>query len=272
MLTEKFFDAGDATINYAEGSSNGEPLVMLHGGTAHWQQLSSLITELDQNWHIYACDKRGHGKSSHTKPYRVIDSIPDTVEFIKRNVGKSSVLLGHSGGAVIAMGVAAKIPELIRALILLDPPICLREESIKTVSAYKYFLGVYTILTYQQTAESVFSNVFPGIDEAGIQYLKDMVSQVDPEYVKTLLDDRYFDGLGIQSILKNITCPTLFLYGEIERGAVVRDSDVEFFLNHIPHGTVIQITGAGHLLQLDQPARVLELIAKFTKQIHGDLS
>lgn len=161
MLTEKSFDTGNVTINYAEGSSNGEPLVMLHGGTAHWQQLSSLITELNQNWHIYACDKRGHGKSSHTKPYRVIDTIPDTVEFINRNVGKPSVLLGHSGGAVISIGVAAKIPEMIQALIFLDPPIFLREESIKTVSAYNYFLGVYTILTHQQTAETVFSNIFP---------------------------------------------------------------------------------------------------------------
>jgi pimeloyl-ACP methyl ester carboxylesterase len=267
MLTEKSFDTGYATINYAEGSSGGEPLVMLHGGTAYWQQLSSLITELDQNWHIYACDKRGHGKSSHTKPYRVVDAIPDTVEFIKRNIGKSSVLLGHSGGAVISMGVAAQIPDMIQALILLDPPIFLREESIKTVSAYNYFHGVYAILTHQQTAKSVFSNLFQGIDEAGIQSLNDMVNQVDPEYVKTILDDRYFDGLDIQSILKNITCPTLLLYGEIERGAVVRDRDVEFFLNHIPYGTAIQITDAGHILQLDQPAQVLEKMEQWL-QIH----
>lgn len=260
MLTEKSFETGKATINYAEGSPNGEPLVMLHGGTAHWQQLSTLISGLDQNWHVYACDKRGHGKSSHTQPYRVVDNIPDTVEFIKRNVGKPSILLGHSGGAVISMGVAAQIPESIQALILLDPPICLREESIKAVSAYDYFLGVYAILTHQQTAESIFSDLFPGIDEAGIRSLKEMVSQVDPEYVKTLLDDHYFEGLDTPAILQKITCPTLLLYGEIERGAVVRDRDVEFFLNHIPNGTAIQITGAGHMLQLEQPEKVLETI------------
>jgi pimeloyl-ACP methyl ester carboxylesterase len=108
--------------------------------------------------------------------------------------------------------------------------------------------------------------MFPGMDRAGIQSLKEMVSQVDPEYVKTLLDNRYFDGLDTQSILKNITCPTLFLYGEIERGAVVRDRDVEFFLNHIPHGTAIQITGAGHLLQLDQPEKVLATMEQWVQK------
>lgn len=56
------------------------------------------------------------------------------------------------------------------------------------------------------------------------------------------------------------------LYGEIEKGSVVRDSDVEFFRNHVPHGVEIPIKGAGHLLQVDQPARVLESIAEFTKK------
>jgi pimeloyl-ACP methyl ester carboxylesterase len=64
MLTEKIFDTGTIKINYAEGAPNSTPLVMLHGGTAHWQELMPLITELEKDWHIYACDARGHGKSS----------------------------------------------------------------------------------------------------------------------------------------------------------------------------------------------------------------
>ena len=85
-----------------------------------------------------------------------------------------------------------------------------------------------------------------------------MVCQVDPAYLKTLLDDRYFDGFDLQTVLEKITCPTLFLYGEIERGAVVREKDLVFFLKQVPHATAIQIKGAGHILQLDQPAQVLE--------------
>ena len=165
MLIEKSFVIGDLTINYAEGSDNGDPLVMLHGGTAHWQQFSPLIAGLEHNWHLYACDKRGHGKSGHVKPYRMIDFVPDTVDFIKHNIGKPSVLVGHSGGAVISMGVAAQIPGLVRALILLDPPIFLREESLKITPAYYYFAGVYAILTHQKTATQVFSELFPGLDQ-----------------------------------------------------------------------------------------------------------
>jgi pimeloyl-ACP methyl ester carboxylesterase len=265
MLTEKKFDTGIITINYAEGSPNGAPLVLLHGATARWQELMPLITELEKDWHIYACDQRGHGKSSRGDSYRAVDIASDMAEFIKRNIGVPTVLLGHSGGAVASLGTAAQIPELIRALIVLDPPIFLREESIKSIPVYNYFLGVYHILTRQRTAQEVLSVFFQGIDEAGIRYWEEMISQVDPEFVKTQLEDRYFDGMDTQAVLQKITCPTLMLYGEIDKGGVVRDKDVEFFSAHVSNGKTIQIKDAGHLLHLDQPAKVLEMISQWLK-------
>ena len=267
MITEKRFDTGTLTINYAEGPANGSPLVLLHGGTARWQELNPLINELEHHWHVYACDQRGHGKSDRAAAYRVVDFIPDTIAFIKDYIGAPTVLLGHSGGAIVALGVAAQIPDLVRAVILLDPPLFLREESLKSSSPYHYFLGVYNILTQQQTAHAVFSEIFPEMDEAGIQYLEDMIRQVDPEFVKVLLEDRFFEGLEAPAMLEKVICPTLMLYGEIEKGAVVRDRDVEFFLDHVPNGTAIQIKDAGHLLQIDQPARVLKHIEEFLENL-----
>lgn len=267
MLTETRFDTGTLTINYAEGPANGSPLVLLHGGTARWQELNPLITELEHHWHVYACDKRGHGKSDRAASYRVVDFFPDTVAFIKYHIGAPTVLLGHSGGAIVALGVAAQIPELIRAVIVLDPPLFLREESLKSSSPYNYFLGVHDILTQQQTAHAVFLEIFPEMDETGIQYLEDMIRLVDPEFVKVLLEDRFFEDLNVPAMLEKVTCPTLLLYGELDKGAVVRDRDVEFFLNHVSKGTAIQIKNAGHLLQIDQPSRVLELIEEFTANL-----
>jgi pimeloyl-ACP methyl ester carboxylesterase len=263
MLTEKRFDTGTLTINYAEGPANGSSLVLLHGGTARWQELNPLITELEHHWHVYACDKRGHGKSDRAASYRVVDFFPDTVTFIKHHIGAPTVLLGHSGGAIVALGVAAQIPELIQAVIVLDPPLFLREESLKSSYVYSYFLGVYHIITQQRTAHEVFSELFPDIDEAGVQHLEEMIRLVDLGFVKVLLEDRYFEGLDARRLLEKVTCPTLLLYGEIEKGAVVRDKDVEYFLDHIPNGTAIQIKDAGHLLQWDQPVRTLKHIEEF---------
>ena len=269
MLTENSFDTGTLTINYAESTDNGHPFVFLHGGTARWQKLTPLYTELERHWHVYACDMRGHGKSDRADAYRAVDFSTDTTAFIKNHIRAPVVLLGHSGGAIAPLGTAAQIPELIRALIVLDPPIYLREESIQSNYVYNIFAGMYSFLTHQRTSHDVFPELFPDMDEAGIQYLEESLQQVDPEFVRVLIEDRYFEDLDAQSILKKVTCPTLLLYGEIERGGVVRESDVEFMLAHIRCGTAIQIKDAGHLLHVDQPARVLELIGEFTNELAG---
>jgi len=260
MLTEKIFDTGTIKINYGEGTPNGAPLVTLHGATARWQELNPRINELEKGWHIYACDKRGHGKSSWGDSYSAVAIGTDMSEFIKRNIGVPTVLLGHSGGAVASLFTARQIPELIKSLIVIDPPIFLREESVKTIYVYDYFLNVYDITTHKRAVGEVISEMFPDMDEGGRQFLEETFSTLDPEFVKTHLEDRYLDGMDTNDALEKITCPALMIYGEIDKGGVVRDSDAEFFRAHIPNGKAVQIKDAGHLIHIDQLQRLVELI------------
>jgi len=260
VFTEKTFDTGTIKINYAEGPSNGAPLVFLHGATARWQSYTSIFDKLEKDWHIYACDKRGHGKSSWGDSYTAVAIATDMSQFIKGNIGEPTVLIGHSGGAVASLVTAAQIPELIKSLIVIDPPIFLREESVKTIYAYNYFLNVYDITTHKRPAGEVISEIFPDIDEEGKRFLEDTFSTLDPEFVKVHLEDRYLDGMDTQAVLEKIISPTLMIYCEIEKGGVVRDSDAEFFRAHIPNGKVVQIKNAGHLIHDDQFAPMMELM------------
>jgi pimeloyl-ACP methyl ester carboxylesterase len=263
MRTEKRYDAGSLKMNYAEGPANGTPLVLLHGITARWQEMDPLITELEHHWHVYACDLRGHGKSDRVNSYRVLDFFPDVVAFIQNCIGVPTVLVGHSLGALVSIETTTIIPDLIQKVILLDPPLYLREESIQSNYAYDYFLGVYNYLTKQRTAREVFSRVFPGIDDEGIQSLVEGLTLVDTQFLKTIINDLLLEGWDLEATLEGIVCPTLMLYGDVEKGGIVRDRDVEFFHKQTSNGEAIQIKDAGHLLQIDQPARVLELIAEF---------
>jgi pimeloyl-ACP methyl ester carboxylesterase len=254
-------------MNYAEGPAHGAPLVLLHGGTARWQELNPLITELERDWHVYACDLRGHGRSDHTNAYRVTDFIPDIVRFVQDEIGVPTVLTGHSLGSLVSIGTATLIPGQVQGLILLDPPLYLREESIKSNYVYDYFLGVYKYLTKQQTAREVFTILFPGIDDEGIHHLEDGLARVDPQFLKTIIDDCLLEGWALEAALEGIACATLMLYGDVEKGGVVREKDVEFFRNHVSKGDAILIKDAGHLLQFDQPAKVLQAMTSFLKEL-----
>lgn len=71
-------------------------------------------------WHIYALDFRGHGKSSRSPPYRYKDHISDTIAFVERNMKEKTVLFGSSLGGMISLMVAAKRPDIVKAVIFGD--------------------------------------------------------------------------------------------------------------------------------------------------------
>lgn|SRR5664280_685777 len=263
MLTERSFDTGSLIINYAEGFPNGAPFAVLHGIPSRWQGMTRLITPLENEWHVFACDMRGHGKSGRAATYRAIDYFPDTAAFITHRIGSPTVLLGHSGGAIAALGTAAQIPELTRAVVLLDPPFIQRETSTWPKSTKDFLLGVFDILNGKRTVRNFLTGFFPGIDEAGISWFYETISCVDVELVKVLLDGRYFESLQLEELLNKVTCPVLLLYGEVEKGGLIRESDVAFFLAHAPNGTAVQIKDTGHFLHAEQPTLILELTTRW---------
>jgi len=266
-MIEKPFATGLLTINCAEGAPNGPPFVMLHGISARWQAMASLIRPLEEHWQVFACDLRGHGKSDRADSYRAIDYFPDVAAFVEGRVGTPVVLLGHSGGAIAVLGGAVQIPQLVRAVVLLDPPICRREGSIQDKNINIYMTGVLEVLAGRRDAQEFFRGIFPGIDEKRVHWFAETIDRVDPEAVRPLLDGRYFDGLDLQKLLARAYCPVLMLYGEPELGGMVRESDVRFFRAHTGDGTVVQIKESGHNLQMDQPERVLTAVSQWLEEV-----
>jgi len=126
MSQEKFFDTAKVKINYLDyGSSSLEPLVMLRGGAWCWQEYLSLIPSLSERWRTYALDLRGNGRSGWVAGhYRLEDFTEDNVQFVKQ-LNAPAVLMGHSLGGVIALMVAARCPEKVKALIIEDSPLAL---------------------------------------------------------------------------------------------------------------------------------------------------
>jgi pimeloyl-ACP methyl ester carboxylesterase len=250
MLTEKSFDTGEIIINFAEGDTAGPPLVLLHGATLRWQTFGEFIPTLERDWHIYACDLRGHGKSGRAiSGYGIADFVPDTVAFIERFISQPTVLLGYSMGALVTLGVAAQLPKLIRASVLLDPPLMGREISIKQQEPYSWFTWVSETLASARTVEEVLARLkelAPEQPEVDAQNDAQMILNIDPESIAYILNDRVFENFDLEQILPQVTCPTLLVRGEPALGGVVRDNDVALVEAHLPHVTTIQVKGTGH--------------------------
>ncbi|HEX5840581.1 MAG TPA: alpha/beta hydrolase [Anaerolineales bacterium] len=272
MLTERSFDTGEIVINFAEGDTAGPPLVMLHGSTLRWQTFGEFIPTLEQNWHIYACDLRGHGKSGPAiSGYRIADFVPDTIAFIERFVGQPTILLGYSTGAMVTLGVAAHLPKLIRGIVLLEPPLMTRNTSIKQAESYSWFTWVSETLASTRTLEEVVARrkeLEPDVPEIVARDDAKMILGIDPESIAYILNDRFFENFDLERVLPKVACPTLLVRGEPALGGLVRDSDVALLEAHIPQITTIQVSGTGHAVCWGPAGKsALEYVTQFLNSL-----
>jgi pimeloyl-ACP methyl ester carboxylesterase len=104
-----------------EERGSGEPLVLLHGGVVDSRFFEPNYAELGERFHLYAPDRRGHGRSPDVEgPMTFEAGVDDTIALLEDVVGGPAHLLGHSNGAFIAMLTAMRRPELVRRLILVS--------------------------------------------------------------------------------------------------------------------------------------------------------
>jgi pimeloyl-ACP methyl ester carboxylesterase len=273
MFIEKTFDTGEVRINYAEGPASGPPMVMLHGATVWWHDLQLLIDALPDVWHIYACDHRGHGKSGRaTGHYRVMDYARDTIAFLQQQVAEPAVVVGHSLGGLVGLQAAAQLPQHVRALVLLDPPLELREQKVAEAPYHAWFSWVHVTVKSSTVISEITakSKLFmPHLDDNGAAGLAAMLYAVDPECPQVIINDALLDGFDWLPTLQHITCPTLLTWGEKlpDDASAVRPSDVEFLCAHVARCTPVQIKDTGHGGHRDKPAEVAAHITAFLNEL-----
>jgi pimeloyl-ACP methyl ester carboxylesterase len=272
MLSEKSFDTGQLVINYAEGANNGAPLVLLHGLSSRWQSTwQTFLPSLIPHWHIFALDLRGHGKSGRVgEDYRLSDYAQDVAAFVRATISEPAVLMGHSLGALTAFAAAIKVPEQVRAVVLLDPPLSARNLSINEIPGAKIWFGwVYETMKSNPSYEEILVSCrtfMPDADEASLKGVADQIEGAAPNALWSALQDRLFEGFDLEAGLHRLTCPVLLLRGEWGLGAAMRDEDAEFFVMHCPSTVSNKIPSRGHDLDVDQ-IEVLPQINRFLASV-----
>jgi len=282
-LVEQTLDTGDVQLNYAEGPENGPPLVLLHGLGRRWQVFLPVIPALSLRWHIFAPDLRGHGKSSHVaRGYHGPQYSEDIARLLRERVGAPAVLFGHSLGGMLAMWVAAHHPDLVRALILGDNMIVIRQlrnpmytalfSGLRDLaraggSTEQIAKGIGQIVLPVPSGGSVSIRELPGNDEAYLLSWARCVQLADAETYEMTLDGSSLEGWDGEAILRGLTCPTLLLQGTTELGGLMSDADVALATRLLPHHTHVKFRNLGHALFIQQPEPVLRAVTNFLESL-----
>ncbi len=123
---EKTAELGEVSMNYAEAGTADKPaLLLIPGQTESWWGYEAAMTLLAADFHVFAVDLRGQGRSTWTPGRYTLDNFGnDLVRFIATVIKRPVVTSGCSSGGVISAWLAAyAMPGQVRGAVLEDPPL-----------------------------------------------------------------------------------------------------------------------------------------------------
>ena len=119
---------------YRYGPPGPTSVLALHGLTGHGKRWQTLATHHLADVTVVAPDLIGHGRSSWDAPWTIDANVAELAALLDADGGRPVVAVGHSFGGAIALNLAAARPDLVAALVLLDPAIGLNGNSMRKVA------------------------------------------------------------------------------------------------------------------------------------------
>jgi 3-oxoadipate enol-lactonase len=219
--------------------------------------------KLASDFSIITYDKRGHGLSDLGEiPYTIDTHVDDLVGLLEYLGASQSIICGLSVGGLIAQGLYASQPDLVRALVLCDTASKIGDNTMwnKRISAIKQG-GIESI------ADDILSRWFtPGFRRdtnplyAGSRNM--LVRQSTSGYIATCSAIRDSD---LTTAARKITVPTLCIVGEAD-GSTPPDL-VAALAQSIPNARYEVISDSGHIPCIEQPEALAVLIRKFVQAL-----
>ena len=105
----------------------GEPVLLVHGGTGDYRAWEQQMAAFSTGYRVIALSCRGYWPNPKLRPDESITLdtfVDDLAQFIRALDAGPVHLVGHSSpGGFGSLRLAAQWPELLRTLVLLEPPV-----------------------------------------------------------------------------------------------------------------------------------------------------
>lgn len=99
-----------------------EPVLFVHGGTCDSHDWSMQIGAFAERHRVIVPDLRGHGRSEQNGASHLpSDYVTDLAVMLEKLDAAPAVVVGHSLGALVASILSVERPDLVRAVVVVDP-------------------------------------------------------------------------------------------------------------------------------------------------------
>jgi pimeloyl-ACP methyl ester carboxylesterase len=237
---------------------DGAPVLLLHGLAGRASEWWETARWLSRTHRVYAVDQRGHGASQISRARFSRDAfVQDVISVIEQIDIAPVILIGQSMGGLHAFLVAARRPDLVRALIVAEAS---PSPNPSAPTAVKRWLESWPVpFPTREDAQEFFGG--------DTLYARTWASMLEKsadgyrpsfrieEMVAAIADVASHDHW---SEWEQITCPTLVVGAE--RGAIPAEQ-VELMI--ASGSSYAQVPDAGHDVHLEQPERWRDAVEAF---------
>ena len=117
MREDTFIELSDVRIHYQVYGEGEKPLILVHGNGGSVNSLKEAASYLGSRFTVYLPESRCHGQSGDPGVITYELMAKDIAEFIEALGLEKPTVIGHSDGAINALTLAAKYPDLPGAVI-----------------------------------------------------------------------------------------------------------------------------------------------------------
>jgi pimeloyl-ACP methyl ester carboxylesterase len=254
-------------LYYEEIGSGPETLVFSHGLLWSHRMFEAQVVEFSKTYRVIAYDHRGQGKSEVKGPYDMDTVAEDAAALIRNLVDGPVHFIGLSMGGFVGMRLAARHPELIKSLVLLETSA--NAEPLENLPQYKLLNGIVRwIGIIPPIANKVMKIMFAhswlqnSANTTSIRRCKKELSSNKKSITGPVEGVIY--RKGVEEELGNITCPTLVIVGDED---VATTPEKAAFIQKGIKGTTLElISGAGHSSCIEKPQEVNRLLKEWLKK------
>ncbi len=241
---------------FAHGAADAErpPVILIHGAGGHHLSWPPEVRRLP-DLRVLAVDLPGHGKSAGVGHQTIDDYASGILDFLKALNLNQAVLIGHSMGGAIAFQAAAQAPKTAIGLGLVGSASRLR------VSPALLQLAADPLKEPEVVHRAIEYSFAPSTNPR-------LTELIEQRMLGTRSSVLYGDFLACDAFEgdpSRITVPTLILFGELDH--MVSPGAGRALQEQIPGSRFELVSGGGHMVMLEQPVPVADLLADFTSTI-----
>lgn len=239
-------------------TGRGKTITFLHGWGGEAASFGPVPTILADRFHSIVVDLPGFGRTPPPPAaWGTFEYADCLASFLRQIDVAPCALVGHSFGGRVSLALAARYPDLVEKLILVD------SAGIVPHRGLNYYVKIYLVKTVRRLLallplerwrEGVMRRLYRRIGSNDYNATGDPIMR--GVLVRVVNED-------LRELLPRIAAPTLLIWGDQDRDTPI--SDGRLMERLIPDAGLVVFEGAGHFAYLDRLDQFCRVLAHFVE-------